>query len=311
MSTKNQFQRQHQVETVMAVPPDDLFAFRNNRANPAELIANERQTGYILDPERPIEYPAEGGIYAYHIGAPFPEKGFPDDNATYALDGLKRMTIGTLRALMTKDNILPAIGLILMPKKAKVRSLERFIEAYTAGAYWWVGPFMWKPQYLSNFGRALYKLIINVLTAYGVSEGAAERFAHVLAYLMDYDNSYRLRTQDLFSETTKEKLMADLRGEVKRLLLIFQSRQVGADMQDKFRSVAAAISYLTYMPSFKKAMLFGLEQSDFSMFQYDDSDSYHILLRDDYNHKGYTAEERKVQYVAIHRGKFPPRMVQR
>lgn len=305
-----------QVETVMAVPPAKIFenAGQLDRENPSELIANQKQTGYILDPEKGdggIVYPEEGGILAFHIGVPFPEKGFPEDDATFALNGLKRMTIGPLRAIMSKDNWLPALGFLLMSKKAKIRSLSKFMQAYVDGAWWWVGPFIWKRQYLSTFGRALYTFIYNVTTAFGIPADIAERFAHLIAYMVDYDNSYRLQAEDLFSETTKELLLKHLRREIKRLLELYAVRQTQpGQMADKFRAVSSLVSMLALIPSFRKAIKVGIEKSEFKNFQYDDADSYHILLRDDYNHKGYTAQQRRTQYVGIHRGNFPPRIMQ-
>lgn len=300
-----------QVETIMAVPPEKIFAFRGNRANPQEIISNQKHTGYILDPERPIEYPEEGGILAYHIGVPYPEKGFPDDYATYALNGLKRMTIGPLRALMTKDNWRQGLAFFLTPKKAKIRAIGRFMQAYSEGAMWWVGPHVWDVKYMSTFGREFYAFLMNVCVAYGISPTICTLFCHIIAYMVDYDNSYRLRVQDLFSETTKAKLMGNLRGEIKRLFLLYQQRQpngVGGAMHDKFRAVATMLSFLTFVPGFKKAIITALEKSNFVNFQYDESDRYHILLREDYDHMGYTAAQREQQYVAIHRGKFPPRI---
>lgn len=148
------------------------------------------------------------------------------------------------------------------------------------------------------------------LTEYGIDRDVAESFAEVFATLIEYDNAYRYRIEDLTSETYKEKLLRSPIKEVQRLVLIHKDREPshGGMTQEKVAVLGKLLSYVLLIPSIRRAFKKALLASDFARFQLDDADRYHTLLWSDYNFTGKSIDERIEIYKEIHKDGLPRRI---
>lgn len=292
------------MDTIQIPYPDSkIFKYQQSIQAPARSVV-QSQAMFIL--ER-VDY--ENGIFAYFKGCPFPQKGFPFPEALYAVNAIKRITIEGIKSI-GKYDILPIIGFIFTPKKYKIKSIEKKIGAYTNGAGKFLDPYYLKPEYYSTFCKEMRKFIITLLTVYGIDRQITTDFSDVFTTLVDYDNAYRLRAEDIFSETTKESLK-NPRKEIKRLLDIMSEREPISSVTDKYKSLWNIMKWLLYIPSFKKAYRKAWGEMKIENLQLDEADRHHVLLWSDYNFLGKSIEERIQMYIDYYgsEDKLPPRII--
>ena len=136
--------------------------------------------------------------------------------------------------------------------------------------------------------------------------GVAIDFARNVVTLLEYDNAYLLRLQDLANETSKEQILKDPVGELKRLLKILQARD-----PDRPKLVAKAEKLLfilkvgMWIPSFRKAFVKAMDAIDFDNIKMDECDIHEVLTWKGYDFLGRTFEDRVQEYAAMYDGKVP------
>ena len=125
-------------------------------------------------------------------------------------------------------------------------------------------PYLLKPEYMGPFARELRRMFPGKLGT-------------TIATVLDYDNAYRLRIQDLCKETTKEKLLAHPFREVQRLLKINQRRDY-PEVHFKFKRFAPFISILLCIR--RKTF----RECNWDQLLPDESDLYWLSIRTDYHY---------------------------
>lgn len=280
-------------------PPDELF--ENSRLKPeGQVMIQGTPTVYEWDFG---EYPPRGGIYCHYKGVPFPRKGFVYPEAVWACNIVKRITRTLVAGFSSKDIVLPALGFILTPFKRKIRLLERVLLYYNRVAEWLLSPHFLKENRYGNCPRELQKLLKRFLMELGISEYIAGRTSKVLITLVEYDDAYRYRIEDLFSESSKEWLLANPRKEINRLLEVLKLRD--KTTLEQFEVFGKVISMGFWLPKVKKAFRKALEPLDFSKLQMDEADMYYCLNRDDYDYGGLSIQQRMKKYLEYHKDGLP------
>lgn len=104
--------------------------------------------------------------------------------------------------------------------------------------------------------------------------------AHSIAFVLEYDNAYRFRLQDLFTATTKERLNNPL--EILRLSKLNKEREKNKTVHSKL----VPLFWLTfiYATLHRKKWKQAIEQSDFTNLQFDKGDIYWAKLKQDYTY---------------------------
>lgn len=282
-----------------------------------EQVANESNEKYSIDIKEAIkngwmkQEPTEdgqgnivtlnpvNGILIAVRGADFPLKCFPDAGAVFAVNLIKAVIIETIK-LCAKWYLLPFLLFI---------NKQKSLDAFNRIAIKAISPQLLKDYCLTDFSKELKKFIFSFLCRIGFTTESSETFVTIIANIMDYDNVYRLRLEDTFSETNKYKLYKNPRKEIARLLRVMKLREVrpggkGEAIHFKFKSVAWLLSLSLLIPKIKRAFCDSLESIDFSKLQYDEIDMYWTCMRNDYLWLGLTDQERKD--FAINKGwKFP------
>jgi hypothetical protein len=161
-----------------------------------------------------------------------------------------------------------------------------------------------KYKHWSKFGKAFYSVINEFLVEIGFTEESSDQFAEMFIFIIDSDNAYRLRIEDIFSCSTKEQFIKNPRKEIKRLLKIFSQRDNNSAAIKKFTNLVSIILYLLYIPKYKRAFIKAVQNSNFTDLQLDEGDSYWSCMRLDYNFMGMTFDERQ-EYAIIRGYKFP------
>jgi len=243
---------------------------------------------YVTD--RPVEYVPYRGALIYIVGAEYPKKGYPTPEAIAALNIVKT----TLREA-TK---FPVSLFVADGNKLATSFNLIFNKAFSA--------YKFKKQFLCPAAYNVYLFLNTFLLFFGINKDVAEEFAFNFAHFVEYDDAYRYRMQDLMSESTYERMMANPRKEIKRLMEIFFERtqfKVGDTTPVKVSRLVYPLLMVLLVPKYKKAFKVSLTKEIFKGLQYDDADRYWACLKDEvYLFTGKTYEERN-------KGRLIPRPV--
>lgn len=245
----------------------------------AEPSADGNSTIYTLIPNNGLWLPVKGAM--------FPVKSFPEPNAIFAANLVKAHIIETVK-IISRWYLIPF--LFFIDKQQGIDAFNRIsMKAMSAQ--------LLKDNCLTDFNRELRVLIYTFLTSMGFTEKSSDTFATIFVHLIEFDNVYRLRLADTFSETDKNKLNNPQR-ELKRLLGIMKSREVrpggkGEAIHYKFDRFAFIIRIALLLPKVKQAYYKTLKAVDIEKLKLDTNDTYWVCFRSDYKFMGLDDEERK------------------
>lgn len=300
-----------------AEPPDDIYEVKRNRVDAVQDYWEVGSVSYI---PHHIEYIEGEGTFVHYQGlgtqpAPaFPSKCVMPVRALKASDGMKRITINTLRFLSSKEMIFPLMGVIVMGNKRRAKLLTKACEQYNHMGDLIVGAYVMQDGYYSKFPRQIIMFVWKLLTELGVEEATAKQTAKIIALMFEYDNAYRWRTQDLITEANYDELVKHFPKEIKRLLKLEEERENIAvnDVTDKFRAGARVLTLAWKIPILRKAIRKGLQRMDWDAAKLDEADIYHTILYGDYNVAGKNLKERLEIYKTYHgedEKNWPPRVL--
>lgn len=248
-----------------------------------------------------IEYPENGGILIYYKGLILPVKGFPYPEAIQSINIVKKAFIRSITALTSKAS-RPILGLLaFIPFKNRI--FDTYLYEFNEFSLPILQPHLLQPHYMTEVASELKKFITNFLTDLGLTE--AGRFATVFSTLIEYDNAYRFRIQDILSESTPENLLLKPSQEISRLLALFTDREIAEQLKPKFHSIAFLLRCALFVPRIKRAFKKAILLSYFPHFQYDAIDRASVLNRGDYNFLGKTIEERRILFSELQNGVMP------
>ena len=293
---------------VLSRPPDEVFLHRNvgsgqhdQQQDAMAIPASQNEIIPELDTSKGINgvtYPETGGQYVWHLGREYPRKGHVYPEALKDCYYPKRIFVNFLMVLSSKDIIPFFVIFGLLPKKWKGRILDRFIDGYLSISYDILKDHFLHPQFNVDICRELGQPIMTFLMELGVDKMKAAKMSLVFITMLEYDMAYRLRIEDLLSETTKEKLLADPVGEVQRLVKILAFRDPSRPgLVDKFDRFARILKYGFFVirKPFRKA----LGPVDFAKLQLDETDRYQVRHWMGYNWFGMTIEERVEKWPPV------------
>lgn len=260
-------------------PPDALFT----NSQEAPTLREKTKVNYI---ER-IDCVQYKGSLVYYKGASQPKKGFPTPEAIHELNKIKRLILELSRNL----NWLILLGILLCDKNKLINSFniifDKIFVTYNVRHH------RIKHDFMCQSSATLATFISKILTDYGINEISANTFGVNIAQIIEYDDAYRYRAQDIATEININNLTDNPIKEIKRLLDLSQSREMGKiGITKKIRSIVMPVVYLLYIPKFRKIFI----QNAYLLegMKYDESDWYWVCRRDDYLFGGKTFEERSI-----------------
>lgn len=259
-------------EVKLMVPnaPKELFKAEQN----APLL-KERAIVHLIEK---IEVKAYEGTLVWYQGAKQPKKGFPSPQALYALNQIKKIIIEGFSIL----NIFIALGIFISDKNRLLRSFNVIFDKIFLN-------FKIKDEYLCKSAFNLAKFVQGLLENLGIDKTIAYEFAFNIAQIIEYDDAYRYRVQDVMSEINNDNMLKNPRKELLRLMDIWQERD-RPGVTAKMRKIITPITYFLYIPKFKKAFVSNVYS--LHEMRYDDADWYWVCRRSDYNFGGVSYEER-------------------
>ncbi len=282
------------MQSYIPVPPQDIFSVPRK----VEGISSTPESVFQ---EHPYTYEIEhieinNGIYIHYKGIKYPRKGFPFPEAVAEVNKVKRLFMDILK-LVTKPYMLISWGLLLV-LPSRVKSIESILNIINKCTYPIVSKYLVKPELMTPLASEFQALLGGTLMNLGISTDISTQFALVVGSIFEYDNAYRYRLQDLFSETNKELLVRFPYLETKRLFILYLTREKIPVVRQKFSRFYRILTIPLLIPSIHSAVIKALYNCDFKRLQYDENDIYWCRIRkdDDYNYFGMNREERMKGY---------------
>lgn len=291
-----------------------------NASFQTEKIKGEKSALFLT--ER-VEYPETGGIFKYNLGCKYPEKGFPTLERIGMVNFAKKATLTLIMPIVTKDLALPLIVFAALPYKRKIAVVERYLSSYVRLLDEVLSPCYLQEKRYMVFCQELRRFLDQFFINLGISPELADKTAKAFVTLIEYDNAYRFRIEDLFSETSALELSENPSKTIKRLLAIYVRREnpafnkqgfgddyiLGSGIGSRFKSFAQLLSFLLRIPKVNKAFRNALFSIDFSKLQLDDADRYYCLIRSDYSFFGLDLDTRIQMWYAVHDNQPPPQIL--
>jgi hypothetical protein len=245
-----------------------------------QQVATESEIFYLVEK---VTY--ENGIKSWLKGAEYPQKGQAPAETLFYLGMSKRILVESFK-LSSKLPIIFGFlaGQLVLPKRYKL-SIEGILEVYNSILWKVISPYILKQENMMDFSREIRKFTYVFLREINVKEEVARQFSAIFSHFFEYDNAYRYRLQDLFNESTEEKLTQNPIKELGRLSKINQERDVEV-VSTKFKSGIKLLQAILLVPKFKKAFKEAMTFVDFKKLQYDEIDIYWISMRNDYLYLG-------------------------
>lgn len=153
-----------------------------------------------------------------------------------------------------------------------------------------MGGFILNPQFMSPMARELQIFIDYFLKGLDINNSL--QTAEILSNIIDYDNAYRYRLQDLFNETNKEELRKT--KTIKKLLEIESQREAqhGIMVSRKFKLFSNVLTIFLYIPKVRKSFNNALDKIEYKNLLPDEQDKFWMCVRKGYNFFGKTDQER-------------------
>ncbi len=312
-------------QRVIIRPEPHVFAdyanetFEQNTTNvqneAVRRMMQQKTTVYIT---QGVKYP-DTGIKMYYKGLPdFPRQGFVFPEAVDCVNNLKRVTMFFL-ALFRGKGIKGKIGNAL---GEFVRIADWMFQFYDPNSDKIRKIYLQEYRYRQSV-RELIKLInlflkeLNiiprsggnreeVIKIWGKDVGEMD-FGRTIGTMIEYDNAYHWRMEDIFSETTKEKLLKNPRKELKRLLQIYKQRE-GSGIEIKADGIVKLLNWILLIPSVKKAFRNAVKQVNIENLGMTKEDSYYTMNYEGYDFKGKPIEERNKIWLEMTNGVPPERV---
>jgi len=257
---------------------DSVF---NEMGIPQEYYLN--QTDFVIGDEviffntLKFELVPYVGCLVHIENAEYPHKVFPRPEGIHAINMVKSM--------LRQYTSFPVV--FLFPTKLAKNFIWFFRRCFFS--------FMVKRQYMCHASYNFYKLLEKILANY-LQEDLAEEVAYSIAHIIEYDDAYRSRLQDMATECNLDNLKRNPRKEISRLFDIMESRErPGVFLQT--RKYKKLIMLALLLPGVRKA--FKLDGIYFKNMQYDKSDWYWVAFKDDYKFGGKTHEERLAEGIKV------------
>lgn len=275
------------------MPDNKIFKWAGQGDRVKQVMAEE-QNVFIFDH---VEYPDEGGIYVYLKDVLHPTKGFPTPEAVAANNIMKRIFISQIRLL--SKNKLFAISLL------SIKRFSRWLREYTNMAETVLSPYVLEEKRYSNPNREIYKLLNVFLLELGIEHDLAFNFPLFFTTMLEYDDAYRYRIEDLATVTSIDDLIKHPRREFKKILKTLAERDNRPHMLERFKAISLLLSLVLYIPFIRRAYTKALNSIDFTKIQMDEADRYHTLRMMGYKFGGRPIEDRLREFIGLHKGVAP------
>ena len=202
------------------------------------VLPSEQPNPKDTTPLLKVEFPPDGGVLTWMEKYDFPYRGYPHYEFVEKIDVIKKMSRGFLSGLYHQFRsrnplrfitLLPALWVSKDLFRTGLYVIYRAIERFRI-----------KEARYSKAIRELYRAFGNG----AASDGDFRRMLRdVVCMILEFDNAYRFRAQDILAELNKTALAKNPRRELNRLLDILIARENQQEIRDTWTLFRYVIRY--------------------------------------------------------------------
>ena len=227
----------------------EIDAYLENMRIMQGIVAEMKEIP-VLPSEKPqdinaltrVEFPEAGGVLTYMDGYEYPYRGFPSAEVVEKIDLIKKLSRAMASGLYHSLKRHPWLMITLLPVVwvfkdllyTGVSTFARTLERVRL-----------KPHRYSQPIRELHRAFSEPRAQRGEDEHTQElrlMLRDIVCMVLEYDNAYRFRMQDILAELDKEALRRNPYKELNRLLSIAQSRENTQEIRDTWKLAKLAVS---------------------------------------------------------------------
>ena len=248
MSETTQKQQGNGKYMPLSTLPPEVSAYMQN-AQLMQQIVQQMKEIPVLASEKPtdtnallkVEFPEEGGVLTYMENHPYPYRGFPYFEFVDKIDVMKKLSRNSLSGFYhsVKKRKLTLIFLFPLVFVARdllttgVRTFHKLIERFRI-----------KNQLYSKAVRGLYQAFDTPRENESLEILELRMMLKdVICSVLEFDNAYRFRLQDIVLELNKEAIKKNTSKELLRLLNMMSEREKTQEIRDTWRLVKMGVKY--------------------------------------------------------------------
>lgn len=269
--------------------PPEMSGYLQNMQKMNQIVREMKEIP-VLESEKPtdtnaltkVEFPEEGGVLTFMENHPYPYRGFPYFEFVEKIDLIKKISRGTLSGLYhsvkhrNKLRLLLMLPLLFVARdliSTAVRTFHRMIERSRI-----------KSTRYSRAVRSVYKAFDTPRANEDL--GTLElrlMLKDIVCTILEFDNAYRFRFQDVIVELDKERVKENPIKELLRLMDITISREQTQEIRDTWRLIVMGIKfYLRFDSKLKRMIADVLSNLDFEQIKLTPEDEHFAKQRKDY-----------------------------
>lgn len=231
-----------------------------------------------------VDFPYQGGMLSHLEGMSEPFRGFPYAEFVDVIDKLKKLGRGLLSGfyhlVWKKTNklkllsLLPAFWMFRKLLKATLYSTHRVIQRYKI-----------KPNKHCQCVRELYR-VFNLEMEEDTSIESLELKAQIrdiLCMILEFDNAYRFRFQDIMTEFDKKNFLKKPLKEFKRLFGLLIEREKVQEVKDTWFLFKMILNYLRFNKQLRKIIVDVFSILNIEELKFTKEDLPYCKGRKDYN----------------------------
>ena len=247
-----------------------------------------------------IDFPEEGGVLTSMDGFEYPFRGFPHHDFVDKIDSIKKFSRQLMSGFYHQLKETKKIKFVTLLPSLWV--IKVFLRSYVYVIYRVVERFLIKPERYCQFIREFYRAFS--IERPGELEKERQFRLHLrdtLCMIMEFDNAYRFRAQDILPEVSKEALRKNPAKELLRLFNLMSSREHQQEVKDTWKLLKLGIRlYLKFDKNLCKLIQHVFTQLDLEKVKLSIEDIEYCTPRSDYTF-GFKANPTSEQERLIHK----------
>lgn len=235
----------------------------------------------------------------YVKGAEFPFEGYVTNEMLWATNQAKSVFIEAIKILSKPQFLLGTVITLLFFR-------EQLVDSFNRLGHRIMSPVMLKDKHISPFAREFQFMIFEFLR-HLIKEEKADKVSEIFSRIIDNDDAYKQRLKDIFSMTSKEKLLKP--KELTRLVGIMYERQGKHDWIKKVKAVVFLLRVVIFLsPSARKGYKSAVQAVNLDNLILHWNDLYWSVYKKDYDFAGMKWEDR-MKFVKEKGWQLPVKLV--
>lgn len=261
---------------------NDIAEQMRETPSPKSDKPNPKDTNALLR----VEFPDNGGVITWMENQSYPFKGYPHYEFVEKVDFVKKINralfSGFYHQLKGQNKaklllLLPSLWILKDGVRTWIRTFYRFIDRFKI-----------KNQRYCTFVRELHKTFTDAPSLkFTESQQDGEirlMLRDLICMILEFDNAYRFRAQDIASEIDKQNLQKNPVKELLRLIDVLASREKTIEIKDTWKLIKLFVSlYLRFDRKMLKLIQGTLLDLNIENAKLSIEDKWYCIPREDYS----------------------------